>query len=109
MRVIPRLFRRFVLAQTWVCFVTMCTGFSVFGLGTLNLFFTLQANLALIAEHGAMALMEGAATQLGSLLATLALSMLGYLVFKACEQELVKRLLSDQPHNTRYENRSSSR
>jgi hypothetical protein len=84
--------RRWILGRPALCFAAMCVGFAAFGLGTLNLFYLLQANLAVIASHGAMALLDGAASQLAGLVATLALSMLGYLVFKTCEHELVSRL-----------------
>jgi hypothetical protein len=84
-------FRRIVLARPWLCFVVMCAGFAVFGVGTLNLFLMLQANLSTIAEHGWLVLMQGAAQQLLELLVTLGISMVGYLVFKTCEHQLVAR------------------
>ena len=94
------LFRRIVLSRVWLCFCTMCVGFAAFGLGTLNLLSTLRINLDLIAEHGLMALMDGAAKQLLELVATLAFSMLGYLVFKACEHALVAKLTHYHPKDS---------
>jgi hypothetical protein len=85
-------FQRLVLARAPLCFVVMCLGFAVFGLGTLNLFLVMSANLELIGRLGWTAIMEGAALQLVELVLTLGLSMGGYIVFKACEHALVARL-----------------
>jgi hypothetical protein len=45
-----------------------------------------------IASNGFMALADGAAQQFAELLSTLVLSMLAYVVFKACEYRLVHSL-----------------
>ena len=71
----------------------MGLSFFVFGASSLNLFFLLKANTALILEHGWMALADGGAAQLVELLVTGYISMLAYLVFKACEYSLVHGLL----------------
>ena len=84
---------RVVFARAWATFVVMLLSFAVFGLGTVNLFMLLSANLQLLAREGAMALMDGAALQLAELAATLGISMAAYVVFKACEQRLVQWLL----------------
>ena len=84
--------RRLLDGPSWLVFLVLCAGFSVFGLGTLNLFNTFSANAELIRQHGLMALEDGAAAQLLELLVTLAVSMAGYVVFKACEHRLVHRL-----------------
>jgi hypothetical protein len=47
----------------------------------------------LIARHGWQALMDGAAQQLLEVVATGYVSMLAYVVFKACEASLVRGLL----------------
>ena len=88
-----RAFHRVVLGRRWLTFVVMCLSFALFGAGTLNLFNLFRANLSLIADNGLMALGDGAAQQLLELLMTLALSMLSYIVFKACEYRLVRGLL----------------
>jgi hypothetical protein len=88
-----RAFHRTVLARRWLSFVVLCLSFAVFGASTLNLFIVLRANLGLIADHGLMALADGAAQQLLELLLTLALGMSAYIVFKACEYRLVQGLL----------------
>ncbi len=89
---IQRLFSRLILSRGWLSFVVLCLSFAIFGAGTLNLFNMLSQNVALIAAHGWMALMDGAAQQLLELLITLAFSMGAYIVFKACEHRLVDRL-----------------
>lgn len=85
-------FQRVVLSRRWLSFVVLCAGFAVFGACTLNLFVLLRANVGLIAEHGVMALLDGAAQQLIEIVLTLLVGMAAYIVFKACEQSLVHRL-----------------
>ncbi len=82
-------FQRVVLARRWLCFIVLCLAFFSFGLGTVNLFKLLQMNTALIAEHGWQALADGAAQQFFELTATGALSIVAWVVFKACEYRLV--------------------
>ena len=84
--------QRVVLRRRWLAFVVLCAGFAVFGLCTLNLFVLLRANLGLIAEHGSMALLDGAAQQLLEIVLTLLVGMAAYIVFKACEHSLVHDL-----------------
>ena len=90
------LFRRVVLARWWLTFIVLCLSFAVFGAGTVNLFNMFGANLSLIADNGVMALADGAAQQFVELLLTLLFSMLAYVVFKACEHQLVHGL-TDHP------------
>ena len=98
MRGLRRVFERVVLARAWLTFVLLCTSFGLFGAGTLNLFKMFSDNWDLITSHGAMALRDGGLTQLFELLLTLIISMLNYVVFKACEHSLVNRIL--HPHST---------
>ena len=84
-----RIFYRVVLSRPWLCFVVLCASFGLFGAGTLNLFNMFSANWDLITSHGTMALLDGAAQQLFELLLTLFISMLNYVIFKACEHSLV--------------------
>jgi hypothetical protein len=86
-------FHRVVLSRRWLSFVTLGISFFVFGVGSLNLFFVARANFGLIARHGWQALMDGAAQQLLEVVATGYVSMLAYVVFKACEASLVRGLL----------------
>jgi hypothetical protein len=93
-------FRRFVLARRWLTFVVLCLGFAVFGACTLNLFVLLRANLALVADNGLMALLDGAAQQFLELMLTLAAGMAAYIVFKACEHRLVHGLTHTPDEDT---------
>lgn len=86
-------FQRAILSRRWLSFVTLGFAFFVFGIGSLNLFFVARANLNLIARHGWQALMDGGAQQLLEVLATGYVSMVAYVVFKACEASLVRGLL----------------
>jgi hypothetical protein len=88
-------FRRQVLSRPWLCFVVLTASFGIFGTGTLNLFFLLQANLTLLLEHGWFAAMEGGLAQLAEIIATGVIGMFAYIVFKTCEHQLV-HWLSDK-------------
>ena len=93
MQALHRTFARLVLSRAWLTFVVLCASFGLFGAGTLNLFKMFSDNWELITDHGVMALKDGAAQQLFELLLYLAISMLNYVVFKACENSLVNRIL----------------
>jgi hypothetical protein len=93
LEVLARWFCRFVLARAWVTFLVLVGSFLVFGAGTLNLIHVLTANLNLIAEHGWQALEDGAAQQFAEIVVTALFSMAAYVVFKACEQRLVRSLI----------------
>lgn len=81
-------FQTVVLGRLWLCFIVMGLSFFAFGVGSLNLFYLLRANGSFLLEHGLMALLDGGARQLTELLLTGYLSMLAYVVFKACEHRL---------------------
>nr|WP_316638733.1 hypothetical protein [uncultured Roseateles sp.] len=89
-------FHHLVLSRRWATFLVMGLSFFAFGAGSLNLFYLLKANTALLAEHGWQALMDGGLQQLLELLLTGYLSLLAYLVFKVCEYRLV-HALADAP------------
>jgi len=91
-----RWFQRAVLTRRWATFLALGLSFAVFGVGSLNLFYLLRANLTLVAENGWMALADGAARQFVELVVTGYASMAGYVVFKACEHRLV-HWLGDEP------------
>jgi hypothetical protein len=101
-------FHRVVLRRRWLSFVVMGLAFFGFGVGTLNLFLLLQANAALLFEHGWLAVMEGGLRQLTELLVTGYVSMAAYVVFKACEHRLTHWLVDDQ-EGTRHEDRPAAR
>ena len=78
---LPRWFQRLVLSRVWLSFLA-------FGAGTLNLIYLFQANARFISEQGWQAVMDGALIQLVELIVTGVVSMLAYIVFKACEHRL---------------------
>jgi hypothetical protein len=86
-------FHSTVLRRRWLCFVVLCVAFLVFGTCTLNLIFTFKANIELIAEYGSQALEDGALQQFIELILSAVVGMVAYIVFKACEHELVHGLL----------------
>lgn len=83
-----RLFQSVVLSRLWLTFVVLALSFLVGALGTLNLVNLLAANLQLLREHGTMAVMDGALSQLGELTLQGGLSCAAYVVFKTCEHRL---------------------
>jgi hypothetical protein len=91
-----RWLRRVVFARAWLTFVVMVVAFLVFGAGTFNLFLLLKANLELIAEHGMQALADGAAQQFVELMLSAVVSMAAYVLFKACEHQLVHRVCDEE-------------
>jgi hypothetical protein len=64
-----------------------------FGIVSLNIFAMLHANFWLIARHGAMALLDGALLQLLELVVLGDLALVFYVMFKACEYVLVRRIV----------------
>ncbi len=89
---LKRWFHRVVLSRRWLTFVVMGLSFFVFGAGTYNLVMLLKANVALVADYGWQALMDGAARQFVELIVTGYLSLAAYVVFKTCEHRLTHAL-----------------
>lgn len=87
-------FSRLVLSRRWATFLVLGLSFFLFGAGTANLFVLFRRNVELVGAYGWQALMDGALQQFVELLVTGYLSVLAYLVFKACETRLVRDLLS---------------
>jgi len=92
MSAVLRLFRRLVLTRPWLTFVVMCSSFGLFGAGTLNIFNMFSTNWDMITQSGLMALATGSLSQLMELLGTLFLSMFFYVIFKACEHQLIHHI-----------------
>jgi hypothetical protein len=90
-------FHRSVLRRRWLTFLVMGLSFFVFGVGTLNLFMLLKANAELFAGYGWQAVLDGGLQQLVELLLTGYVSLVCYLVFKACEFTLVRHLSETPP------------
>lgn len=63
----------------------------VFAFVTVNLFSQAMANFSFIERHGWLAIQEGALLQLAHLTFWGVLALIFYLLFKACEVELVFR------------------
>jgi hypothetical protein len=86
--------RKFLLRWPVLTFILMGLCFLTFSVLTLNLVYTLQANIKLLLEHGWMAVMDGGLQQLLELLASGYFGVAFYLLFKTCESTLVERLLT---------------
>ena len=74
--------------------MTAC--FLLFGYFSLNLFFLFKANIELVAEHGAMALAEGAAEQLFLIFASGFASSFFYTGIKLCENSILRWMTRPQ-------------
>jgi hypothetical protein len=90
-----RWFHRAVLSRPWRAFVIMALAFFGFGVGTVNLFRLLMVNLALLADHGWQAALDGGLQQLAELLVSGFAAMAAYAVFKACEFSVVRHLTAN--------------
>ena len=95
MQRLNRWFQVVVLRRVWLTFIVMGLAFFSFGVGSLNLFYLLQANGTLLLEYGWVAVMEGGLHQLAELLVTGYASMAAYIVFKACEYRLAHWLADE--------------
>lgn len=84
-----------VLMLHWsLTLVLMGTFALFFGLCSLNIIVMLNANFALIATYGALALFDGALAQLLELLVYGYLAVVFYVLFKACESVLIGRIFA---------------
>ena len=90
-------FRRTVLSRLWLTYVVLGLSFLLSGVGTIKLFYALDANLKLIFEHGWQALMDGGAAQFFELVLTAYASLAAYVVFKACEYRLSHWVVEGHP------------
>ena len=88
-----------VLTCHWfVTLALLCLFGLAFGMVSLNIFSLLHANFALIAQHGAMALMDGTLSQLLELAVYGYLSAIFWVLFKSCEHALVEKLAAKDAH-----------
>jgi len=92
---VERWFRKLVLSRRSTTFAVMGVAFLVFGAGTVNLFMLLKRNFDLITDYGLQALADGGLLQLVELVVIGYLSLIAYVVFKACEHALVHHLTDD--------------
>lgn len=82
--------RRTLRQLPWRALLGLMVCLLGFGVFSLNLFFSLSANLELIRQHGWMALADGAAVQLLELLLQALLATLFYVGLKVCEKLIVE-------------------
>lgn len=87
--------RRRLRQLPWKALVGLMVCLLGFGVFSLNLFFSLSANLGLIRQHGWMALADGAARQLFELLLQAVLATLFYAGLKVCEKLIIEWWVAD--------------
>jgi hypothetical protein len=80
--------------RVWSAFLVAGLAFLGFGLLSVNIVTLLSANLALLAEHGWMAVSDGAARQLIELFGSGYAALACFVVFKLCERIIVDWLHS---------------
>ena len=93
--VVPPMPRRWVEFLFWhpkVTFLLMGAFFLMFGFTSVNLFVVLKANVELFLEYGAMVIEDGALQQFVEVIGSSYLSIVFYVLFKACERILIERL-----------------
>ena len=78
--------------HSWLTFFLMGVSFLLFGVMTVNIFVLLKANIDLYLTYGRMVIADGALLQLAELIGSGYLSMIFYVLFKACEHVLVRHL-----------------
>ncbi len=66
----------------------------VFGLCSFNIFFLAKANIALVYDYGAMALLDGAMAELLMLTLYGVISLACFIVFETCKKILVDKILA---------------
>ncbi|SON54123.1 hypothetical protein HDIA_0582 [Hartmannibacter diazotrophicus] len=90
-----RLFLKRLITCHWVVtLAVMCASVIIFSTASVNLFVMISGNLRFLAEHGVMAVMEGALHQSLQLFGLSLATGVSYVLFKACEHVLVGKLLS---------------
>ena len=83
-----------VLTVHWlITFLLMGVFGAIFGVVSLNIVALLHANFSLVLEHGAMAFVDGALVQLLQLAGYGYLSLVCWVLLKACEHALVQKLM----------------
>ncbi len=82
--------------RRWLTFLLMGLFFLLFGVMTANIFVLLKANIDLYVNYGTMVIADGALLQLAELIGYGYLSLLLYVLFKACEHILVTELTGDR-------------
>lgn len=83
----------------WLLFFLCGAFFLLFGVTSYNLFALLKANVTLFLENGWIVIADGALRQLLELLSLSYLSLLFWLLFKYCENLLVRALTPPPPQS----------
>src|SRR5258706_4070735 len=86
----------FLWKHRWLTFLLMGLFFLLFGAMTVNIFFLLKSNIDLFLDYGTMVIADGALLQLAELIGYGYLSLLFYVLFKACEHVLVAHLTGER-------------
>jgi hypothetical protein len=87
-------FMKRVLTVHWlITFLLMGVFGALFGSVSLNIVALLHSNFSLVLEHGAMAFKDGALVQLLQLAGYGYLSVIFWLLFKACEHVLIQKMV----------------
>ena len=81
--------------RSWLTRLLIGVSFRLFGM-TVNIFVLFKANIDRYVSDGTMVIADGALLQLAELIGYGHLSLSFYLVFKACEHVLVKRLTGER-------------
>lgn len=85
---------RRILTFHWAVTLLLMAAFAlVLGLVTLDLFMLVQANFALIAEHGTMALFDGGLWQILELMWLGLVALVCFVLARACEEVLIRHIL----------------
>lgn len=83
-----------ILTKHWLLTFAIMLGMAlVFGLCSYNIFFLVQANVTLVLDYGIMALLDGAFVELLLLTFYGIISLASFLVFEACKDILVEKML----------------
>jgi len=93
-------FYAFLFKRWWLTFVLMGVSFLLFGLVSLDLVRTLNANFEFLTAHGLDAVREGGLRQLLGLVVSGYAAASFYVIFKLCEKVLVDRMSLDKSKGT---------
>lgn len=94
---LKQILRAFGSGRWWLVFFLAGVFFLLFGVMSYNLFALLKANFTLFVEHGWIVVADGALRQLLELLGLSYLSLMFWLLFKYCENLLVRALTPPPP------------
>ena len=89
---------KLLLTKHWtLTFIIMLFSSFILGICSYNLFYLFKENINLVINYGYMALMDGALKEIAMLCLNGIISLSAYVIFKACEKQLVDSLLGKKP------------